>query len=81
MPKYNIGDTMWQIKDNKCVSFKVTGVELGVSSLSENAWCYSVAQIYESVLNNGFSKINHFYQSENFFFPSKEALLQHLSEE
>lgn len=76
MPKYNIGDTVWQIKDNKCVSFKVSGVQRGTYSY---IYKYSVSEWYLSQLGN--RHIEHNYEPETNFFPSKEALLQHLSEE
>lgn len=76
MPKYNIGDTVWQIKDNKCVSFEVSGVVIGIE---DRTWEYSVEQ--PIILQGSGRKLTYNFQPESNFFPSKEALLHHLSEE
>lgn len=60
--KYNIGDTVWFMHDNKCVSKKVENIKIDVDNM------------YIQYIFNGYG----IWLSEKHLFSTKEELLKSL---
>ena len=63
--KYNIGDTVWLLTNNKAVSGEVKKIDLVITSDS----CHEVCAV-------ALDKVHQFHVS--YLFPSKQALLESL---
>lgn len=77
--KYNIGDVVWFLEDNKAKSGKVTGLR----------FAYGIGEFFGKLATNeGQTYINYFLRGdfihsgcvleEKFLFPTKEELLKSL---
>lgn len=77
-PKYNIGDKVWTIENNKCVEHIVSGIRLAAEPYE--IYEYSVAKVYPIAGINAIGlSIDHKWVNEYEFFFSKESLLEHLT--
>lgn len=81
MPKYNIGDKVWKVVNQKCVEVEVSAIESRIDYLSQVTFEYSTEKPRETPSYHGISskELKHKYQPEDFLFPSKEALVEYLS--
>lgn len=67
--KYNPGDILWTIDDNKLTSFKVTGITIDTQAVSETHNAMTI-KYWGDILEDG--------HTEYECFPSKGELLQSL---
>lgn len=89
-PKYNIGDKVWRVHNNRCIEETISGVQLvalniyqaGADDFDDMHYEYSIAKVISThtYIIGSDSIINHEYRSHRDLFPSKEALLAHLAQ-
>lgn len=80
-PKYNIGDKVWRVINNSCVEETITGIQLSVNFyFGDDSYTYSISHPHERpAIPVSTREIKHLYLIEDDLFPSKEALINHLS--
>lgn len=71
--KFNLGDHVWYIKDNKLVEVTISAIEIFFVGTNQDRIKYNAKNISDSV-----SWLDHQNLFENMLFRSKEELLKSL---
>ena len=78
-PKYNLGDIVYGIHDNKAVKAKITEINYGKRSTLVNDDCFTnITYIANSLISSTTYIINKFDKGNGVWFKSKDDIIDYL---